>query len=33
VLTTDAQGLTDGLAGGPVQWSVQSAGHTSLEAS
>jgi hypothetical protein len=33
VLTTDAQGLTDGLAGGPVQWTVQSAGHTSLEAS
>jgi hypothetical protein len=33
VLTADAKGLTDGLAGGPVQWSVQSAGHTSLEAS
>jgi hypothetical protein len=32
-LTTSAQGLTDGLAGGPVQWSVQSAGHTLLEGS
>jgi hypothetical protein len=33
VLTTQATGLTDGLAGGPVQWSVQSAGHTLLEGS
>jgi hypothetical protein len=33
VLTTDATGLTDGVASGPVQWSVRSAGHTSLEAS
>ena len=32
-LTADANGLTDGLAGGPVQWTVQSAGHTLLEAS
>jgi hypothetical protein len=33
VLTTSAQGLTDGLVGGPVQWSVQSAGHSLLEGS
>ncbi len=31
VLTADALGLTDGLVGGPVQWTVTSAGHTKLE--
>ncbi|MBO3084867.1 hypothetical protein [Cellulomonas fengjieae] len=31
VLTTDARGLTDGVsADGPGQWSVRSAGHSSL---
>jgi hypothetical protein len=33
VLTSNAQGLTDGLAGGPVQWTVKSAGQTQLEGS
>ena len=33
VLTADARGMTDGLSGGPVQWSVTSAGQTKLEAS
>lgn len=34
VLTTDARGLTDGVsASGPGQWSVTSAGHSTLEAS
>lgn len=33
VLTANALGLTDGLSGGPVQWTVTSAGQTLLEAS
>ncbi len=34
VLTTNARGLTDGVAAdGPGQWSVRSAGHAKLEAS
>lgn len=32
VLTADAVGLTDGVVGGPVQWTVTSAGQTKLEA-
>lgn len=32
LLTANAQGLTDGVAGGPVRWNVTSAGHTKLEA-
>ena len=32
VLTANALGLTDGLAGGPVQWTVKSAGQNRLEA-
>jgi hypothetical protein len=34
VLTTDARGLTDGVTAGAFgQWSVRSAGHSTLEAS
>lgn len=32
VLTASALGLTDGINGGPVQWSVTSAGQSKLEA-
>lgn len=32
VLTASALGLTDGISGGPVQWSVSSAGQSKLEA-
>jgi hypothetical protein len=33
VLLESARGITDGVAGGPGSWSVQSAGQTKLEAS